>query len=508
MGMLGFIHQYPSSVPVLGALVVLLLVYVISSSLISHGNKKNPPGPRPLPLLGNLLQLDLKRPCDSLLKLSKKYGSVFTVYFGPKKVVVLAGYKTVREALVNYGEEFGERDSLLIAQEFNEGHGVLWSNGDSWKEMRRFSLTNLRDYGMGKKACEDKITAECHQLLEVFKKFNGEAFDTTQPMNYAVTNIICSMVYGSRFDYDDPQFTGLVHKLNRRVQLIGSPSVQMYNLFPWMGKWIKDREEYYRMANLIEDQNLGLIKRLEETLNPQMCRGFIDAFMVRQKHLENSGNNNNHFHKKNLMVTVLNLFAAGTETTSTTLRWGLLLMAKYPKLQDQVREEISRVIGTRQVQVEDRKNLPFTDAVIHETQRLANIVPMALPHKTSQDVTFQGYFLKKGTTVCPLLTSVLYDETEWEKPHSFHPAHFLDKDGKFVKRDAFMPFSAGRRICLGESLARMVLFIFFTTLLQHFRFTPSPGVKDEDPRLTPQVGFTLIPPKHKICAVCSKRPPL
>uniref|UniRef100_A0A3B4WYH3 Cytochrome P450 2K1-like n=1 Tax=Seriola lalandi dorsalis TaxID=1841481 RepID=A0A3B4WYH3_SERLL len=208
-----------------------------------------------------------------------------------------------------------------------------------------------------------------------------------------------------------------------------------------------------------------------------------------------------HFHNENLMNTVLNLFAAGTDTTATTLRWGLLLMAKYPKIQDQVQEELSRVIGSRQVQVEDRKNLPFTDAVIHETQRLANIVPMALPHKTSQDVTFQGYFIKKGTTVYPLLTSVLYDDNEWEKPHTFHPAHFLDKDGKFVKRDAFMPFSAGRRICLGEGLARMELFVFFTTLLQHFHFTPPPGVSEDELDLTPRVGFTLNPSHHKLCAV-------
>uniref|UniRef100_A0A673CFA7 Cytochrome P450 2K1-like n=1 Tax=Sphaeramia orbicularis TaxID=375764 RepID=A0A673CFA7_9TELE len=270
--------------------------------------------------------------------MSKKYGPVFTVYLGPKKVVVLAGYKTVKEALVNQADEFGERDSLAIV---NDTYRVLWSNGESWKEMRRFTLTNLRDYGMGKKACEDKIIEECQYLIEVFKEFK-----------------------------------------------------------------------------------------------------------------------------------------------------------------DQVQEEISRVIGTRQVQVEDRKNLPFTDAVIHETQRLANIVPMALPHKTSEDVTFQGYFIKKGTTVYPLLTSVLYDESEWEKPYSFNPAHFLDKDGKFVKRDAFMPFSAGRRICLGESLARMELFLFFTSILQHFRFTPPPGVKEEDLDLTPQVGFTLSPSLHKICAVC------
>ena len=131
----------------------------------------------------------------------------------------------------------------------------------------------------------------------------------------------------------------------------------------------------------------------------------------------------------------------------------------------------------------------------------------------------------------PLLTSVLWDETEWESPLSFNPSQFLDKDGKFIKRDAFMPFSAGplhqqtycipssvslntvqmtlrcgllpvsgRRACVGESLARMELFLFFTTLLQRFRFTPPPGVTEEDLDLTPTLGITLNPSPHQLCA--------
>ncbi|XP_072305052.1 cytochrome P450 2K4-like [Eucyclogobius newberryi] len=174
---------------------------------------------------------------------------------------------------------------------------------------------------------------------------------------------------------------------------------------------------------------------------------------------------------------------------------------KYPHIQDQVREEIIRVIGAREVQLEDRKDLPFTDAVIHETQRIGNIAPIALPHKTSQDITFKGHFIKKGTTVYPLLASVLYDESEWEKPHSFCPDHFLHKDGKFRKRDAFMPFSAGRRICLGEGLARMELFIFFVTLMQCFRFTAPPGVTEEELSISAHGGMASHPMPHTLCAI-------
>uniref|UniRef100_A0A3Q0RZY0 Uncharacterized protein n=1 Tax=Amphilophus citrinellus TaxID=61819 RepID=A0A3Q0RZY0_AMPCI len=219
MGILDIFLQCFSSAYLLCALTLLLLIYLISSSSYStKNNGKEPPGPRSFPVLGNLLQLDLKKPYHTLLELSRKYGSVFTIHLGPQKVVVLAGYKTVKEALVTYDDVFGDRNPMRIVHEMAHGHGVVWSNGDSWKEMRRFALTNLRDFGMGKRACEDKITEECQHLIEVFKKFKGEAFDTTQSLSYAVSNIICSIVYGSRFEYNDPDvFVSLLHLEFRRM---------------------------------------------------------------------------------------------------------------------------------------------------------------------------------------------------------------------------------------------------------------------------------------------------
>ncbi|XP_070703566.1 uncharacterized protein [Pempheris klunzingeri] len=501
--MLEDLFQSSASASLLAAFVVLLVLHFYSS--FSSPDDREPPGPAPLPLLGNLLQLDLKRPHMTLLELSKKYGSVFTVYFGPKKVVILAGYKTVKQALVHHAVEFGEREIFPIANELNGSYkdkgGILFANGESWKEMRRFALSTLRDFGMGKKAAEEKIIEETQYLIKEFEKHEGKPFVATKLVNNAVSNIICSIVYGSRFNYSDPEFTSMVSRANENVRLSGSPSIQLYNVFPWMGKLASNRTLLKRNVAGNRGQIQQLIKRLQETLNTQMCRGFVDSFLAHRQKLEDSGNANPYYSDENLVSTVGNLFVAGTDTTATTLRWGLLLMAKYPQIQHQVQEELSMVVGSRQVRVEDRKNLPFADAVIHEIQRLANILPISLPHVTSTDVTFQGYFIKKGTTVYPLLASVLWDESEWESPRTFNPAHFLDKDGKFVKRDAFMPFSAGRRVCLGESLAKMELFLFFTTLLQRFRFTPPPGVSEDELDLTPAVGFTINPSPHELCAV-------
>ncbi|XP_058627581.1 cytochrome P450 2K6-like [Onychostoma macrolepis] len=483
------------------AVLLFLCIYLFSISSSSQNDGKYPPGPKPLPLLGNLHLLNLKKTYLSLWKLSKQYGSVFTVHFGPKKVVILSGYKAVKQALVNLSEEFGDRDITPIFHDFNDGFGITFSNGENWREMRRFALANLRDFGMGKKRSEEIIIEETQYLKEEFEKFEGKPFDTTQPVNLAVSNIISAIVYGSRFEYNNTELHRMVRRANTTMQMTGSASVQLYNMFPWLRCFVKNQKRIINNFREAFKQSEELVAGLQKTLSPQNPRGITDSFLILQQQKQGSSELGTLFHSKNLHCTINNLFAAGTDTTTTTLRWGLLLMAKYPEIQDKVQDEIDRVIGGRQPVVEDRKNLPYTDAVIHETQRFANIVPISVPRQTTCDVHLNGYLIKKGTSVWPLLVSVLRDESEWETPGNFNPGHFLNKQGQFVKKDAFMPFSAGRRVCLGEGLARMELFLFLTSLLQRFRFTPPPGVSEDDLDLSPVVGLTLNPAPHKLFAV-------
>ncbi|KAB1261163.1 Cytochrome P450 2K6 [Camelus dromedarius] len=130
--------------------------------------------------------------------------------------------------------------------------------------------------------------------------------------------------------------------------------------------------------------------------------------------------------------------------------------------------------------------MPYTDAVIHEVQRFANILPTGLPRATTTNVLFRNYYIPK---------------TQWETPDTFNPGHFLDSAGKFMKKKAFMPFSAGRRVCAGASLAKMELFLFFTSLLQKFTFQPPPGISHLDLDITPNFSFLNRPMPHKICAL-------
>ncbi|NXA13396.1 CP2K1 protein, partial [Sapayoa aenigma] len=490
-----------SSSTSIGLVFILAFLYVLKiGGFWNNKQRKNfPPGPRALPIIGNLHLFDLKRPYRTYLQLSKEYGPVFSVQMGQTKVVVISGYETVKEALVNQADAFAERPKIPIFEDLAKGNGVIFAHGENWKVMRRFTLTTLRDFGMGKRAIEDRIVEEYGYLADTIASQEGKPFDASKAINAAVANIIVSILLGKRFDYKDSRFLRLVNLTNESMRLAGKPLVTMYNIFPYLGFLLRankillrNRDEFHAF---IKETFIEQLKSLDK--NDQ--RNFIDAFLVKQQ--EEKSTTNGYFHNGNLLSLVSNLFTAGVETISTTLNWGFLLMLKYPEIQRKVQEEIEQVIGSNPPRIEHRTQMPYTDAVIHEIQRFANILPLDLPHETAADVTLKGYFIPKGTYIIPLLTSVLHDKSQWEKPDTFYPENFLDANGKFVKKDAFMPFSAGRRICAGETLAKMELFLFFTSLMQRFTFQPPPGVSISDVDLSPAISFNIIPKPYKMCAV-------
>ncbi|XP_006507902.1 vitamin D 25-hydroxylase isoform X2 [Mus musculus] len=204
------------------------------------------------------------------------------------------------------------------------------------------------------------------------------------------------------------------------------------------------------------------------------------------------------FSKENLIFSVGELIIAGTETTTNVLRWAILFMALYPNIQGQVHKEIDLIVGhNRRPSWEYKCKMPYTEAVLHEVLRFCNIVPLGIFHATSEDAVVRGYSIPKGTTVITNLYSVHFDEKYWKDPDMFYPERFLDSNGYFTKKEALIPFSLGRRHCLGEQLARMEMFLFFTSLLQQFHLHfPHELV----PNLKPRLGMTLQPQPYLICA--------
>ncbi|KAG8540933.1 hypothetical protein GDO81_030007, partial [Engystomops pustulosus] len=379
---------------------------------------------------------------------------------------------------------------------------VIFSNGELWKVTRRFTLSILRDLGMGKKPIEARIIEELQYLNAAIQSYNGKPFDK-KVLYLAAPNITFRMLFGRRFDYDNPTFQRVISIMDDIVVNTGTPAAKYYNIFPQLKKFLKEPGLVVDRINELNEILKVLFKEAKESEDAKCedsFRTYTEAFLQKDEREVVADEKDKIFTERNLLASAFDVMLGGTETTSTTIQWAILLMMKYPHIQKRVQDEIENVIGLQRPPTwDDQKVLPYCLAMVHEVQRVANLFQY-LPHLTPTDVHFRDYFIPKGTTVIPLFSSVLNDETQWETPKRFNPNHFLDTDGNFLKKDAFYPFSKGRRVCAGESLARMELFIFITGLLQKFTFTPPPGVTIEDLDLTPEVVFTMRTKSYKVCA--------
>ncbi|XP_070410180.1 cytochrome P450 2J4 isoform X3 [Nothobranchius furzeri] len=477
----------------------LLVIYEKADYLKNRKPANFPPGPRALPFIGNILSLVSKQPHNYCSKLAEIYGNVFTIRLGKDTLVILSGYKMVKEAIVTQAENFVDRPYNAIADRFytEPGAGLFMSNGDKWKKQRRFALSTLRNFGLGKSMLEQSICEEIRYLQEEIEREKGKPFSPAGLFNSAVSNIVCQLVMGKRFDYSDYNFQIMLKYLSEAILLEGNMWGQLYQAFPKLmyhlpGPHNKIFSNYTVINKFLAEE----IEKHKKDLDPSNPHDYIDTFLIEIEKKQKDSDLG--FTETNLAMCSLDLFLAGTETTSTTLLWALVFLIKHPEIQEKVQAEVDSVIGsTRLPSMVDRPNLPYTDAVIHEIQRFGNIVPLNGLRTASKDTTLGGYFIPKGTAVLPVLTSVLFDKSEWETPDAFNPGHFLDASGKFVKPDAFLPFSAGKRVCLGEGLAKMELFLFLVGLLQKFSFSAPEGVELSTEGIT---GVTRVPAPFKVSA--------
>ncbi|XP_069877343.1 cytochrome P450 2C55-like [Dipodomys merriami] len=485
---------------------IVILVLGLSCLLLlslwrqSSGRGRLPPGPTPLPIIGNILQINVKDISTALTNFSKVYGPVFTVYFGMKPTVVVHGYEAVKEALEDYGEEFSGRSVFPILERSNRGYGIVFSNGKKWKEMRRFSLMTLRNFGMGKRSLEVRVQEEAQCLVEELRRSNGAPCDPTFILGCAPCNVICSIVFQNRFDYKDKIFLNLMKKFNENFKILNSPWMQFYSTFPGIVKYLPgSHNTVLKNFEDIKNYTLEKIKEHQETLDINNPRDFIDCFLIKME--QEKHNQQSEFGLESLVASVNDVFVAGTETTSTTLRYGLLLLLKHPEVTAKAQEEIERVIGRhRSPCMQDRSRMPYTDATVHEIQRYIDLIPNNVPHAAICDIRFRDYLIPKGTNLITSLTSVLHDNKEFPNPEKFDPGHFMDESGNFKKSNYFLPFSTGKRACVGEGLARMELFLFLTTILQNFKLKPLFNPKDID---TGPIASTFgrVPPLYQLCFI-------
>uniref|UniRef100_A0A8D0XRA9 unspecific monooxygenase n=1 Tax=Sus scrofa TaxID=9823 RepID=A0A8D0XRA9_PIG len=355
-----------------------------------------------------------------------------------------------------------------------------------------FYLLKRENHGLGEETCGCLMggggTSPC---------------DPTFILSCAPCNVISSIIYQNCFDYKDQTFLNLMEKVKENLRILNSPVLylidscflfQVCNIFPVLLDYFPGSyNTFLKTFAQMRSYTLEKTREHQASLDINNPQDLIDFFLIKME--QEKHNHQSEYTLEILTVTIADLFAAGTETVSTTLRHGLLLLLKHPDVTAKIQEEIDHVIGRhRSPCMQDKSHMPYTDAVVHEVQRYSDLVPTNLPHAVTCDIKFRNYLIPKGTTIFTLLTSVLHNGKEFPNPEVFDPGHFLDEGGNFQKSDHFMAFSAG------EGLARMELFLFLTTLLQKFTLQSVVDPKDID--TTPIFGgLTSMPPSYQLCFI-------
>ncbi|XP_044800844.2 cytochrome P450 2J2 isoform X2 [Bubalus bubalis] len=437
-----------------GTVLLGAFVFLLFADFLKRQHPKNyPPGPLRLPFIGNVFHLDLGKGIFVPQQVVKKYGNIIRLDFGVIHSIVITGLPYIKEALVGQEQNFVNRPMIAIQKRIFNNKGLIRSNGQVWKEQRRFTLTTLRNFGLGRKSLEERIQEEVTYLIQAIGEENGQPFDPHFIINNAVSNIICSITFGERFDYQDDQFQELLKLLDEILCIQASVCCQLYNAFPRIMNFLPgSHHDLFRKWEKLKRFVANVIENHRKDWNPAEARDFIDAYLQEiEKHKDNATSS---FDDENLICSTLDLFLAGTETTSTTLRWGLLFMALNPEIQEKVQAEIDSMLGQSQ---QPNSAIPdamaYTNAVIHKVLRMKNIIPMNVPREVALDTTLAGYHMPKSTMVLTNLTALHRDPAEWATSDTFNPEHFLE-NGQFKKREFFLPFSIGKRVCLGKQLAR------------------------------------------------------
>ncbi|GMR45160.1 hypothetical protein PMAYCL1PPCAC_15355, partial [Pristionchus mayeri] len=381
-----------------------------------------PPGPTPLPLIGNMISIIKAFPGISKFKEWKeRYGPIYTYWLGPWPIVTVNDYDLVHEMFVNDGETYADRVPFSSVSEVYRGgcFGIADTNGRVWREQRRFALHTLREFGLGKEAMQDRILNEAEDLLSQLEQdciTNGK----TQPTKYlekTVASVINLTLFGFRFDMDhEHEFYRLNALLKDQLQVLANPFLVAFFSCPNLVPYIPIVRGYFEKVFKVRDaingyfqKNIDEHKKSIDYSNDEVD-DFCDAYLKEMHRRKDE--NETTFHDRQFVNVCGDLWLAGVDTTTTTMTWGVIssIIQRYPVLA-KLHAELDEVIGSdRLITNKDKPSLPYTNAFVNEVQRWANIAPQNLLRRAGKEVSVGEVTIPEGASITPQISMLMADE--------------------------------------------------------------------------------------------------
>ncbi|KAA0191687.1 Cytochrome P450 CYP3213B1, partial [Hyalella azteca] len=416
--------------------------------------------------------------------------------WGAHPIVVLTEYSLIKKAFQHPSFQ-GRPDffSYRIVQRHRK-RGVALSDGLVWSENRHFLLTQLRNLGMGKTFLGDAIADEASLLMDHLEKAcldRPVVIDSA--LNTAVINVLWMMFTSKRYDVGDLEIVQYVQVLEK-ILYVSRKKIFLLDIIPVLPKILP-----MFILNAFFDFNVGenyfqeLTKMSENkirehltSLDPDNPRDIIDYYLLEKTERDSNGFLT-HFDAQQLCGMMNDTFLAGLDTTASTLRWMMLYLTIYPDVQAKAHQCLDEAVPrTRLPCLADKPRLAYVEALVLDVLRLSSLAPLLMFHRATDDVVFEGYTIPQDTLLMACSEICHKNKSFWQKPDQLYPEHFLDENGKLDSdKENFIPFSVGRRQCVGESLARMQLFLFTAAILHRFKLeaaTTTSLKSESDPATT------------------------
>lgn len=458
----------------------------------SHPNKL-PPGPTPLPIVGSLFQLGSK-PNESLAELAKKYGPLMSLRLGGVLTVVASSVKTAKEVLQKNDQALSGRTvaDAVRALHYHEST-MAWSPATAyWRRLRMLCNTHMftaqrLDASQGLRQQKvQQLIAYMHKNSQLGRAVNiGQAaFVTTLNL---LSNAVFSMDLVDLNSDSAQEFKDTVHGI---MEDAGRPNLSDY--FPLLRpidlQGIRRRmAAHFKKLYAIFDKLIDKRMIHRESSNYSPRNDYLDLL------LDQRDDKDFKIGRQDIRALITEIFAAGSDTSSSTIEWAMAELICNPKAMARARKEVMETIGIGQeVKESDTAQLPYLQAVVKETLRLHPAVPLLVPHRAETSVSICGYNVPKHAQVLVNIWAIGRDPDLWVNPTSFQPERFLGSNIDLRGRDfGLIPFGAGRRICPGLPLALRMVHLMLASLVHCFAWKLPEGVAQEDINMSDKFGITL-----------------
>ncbi|XP_028400280.1 cytochrome P450 2J2-like isoform X3 [Dendronephthya gigantea] len=483
---------------VVGSILIILFIWFLKTC---YNRRGMPPGPFPLPIIGNLhLILDDDLPF-SAEKFREKYGNTFTLVFPTENVVMVTDTATAREALLTKKDIFQGRlsDVVYPMNEVLQTKDLVTSGLDHKYRLRRKAFVMaMHTFGEGKKIVHENINDQLDEFSKAVESLNGQPFDPSHIFESSIASILWRWITGKTNNIED----GTVGKLRAFNKAFFSClySGPLYRLIPALKHF--PTKHIKGVENLKDKLRTIFITAVEEKEK---------AFSLRSRKNPNDFDEEEY---QNIMESLIawcthleiedcvpflsaDVILGGSDTISTFFVWFLLYIILDQELQKKLQNEIDEVLqGDEVLQWKDMSKLPYLQATVCEVMRHSYFVPLSLPHNPVIETQLQGYRIPKGTTIFLDYHCIHRDENVWKNPSVFNPDRFIDENGKFVGwrvKPGFMAFGIGSRSCPGENLSRAQIMFFTSGMLKRYTFE----VNEDEPMPTLERGEAAgkFPPK-------------